>query len=80
MNSLFWFRKSLRLHDNHALLVSITNAQTLFPVFILDKWHSDPSNIGDTRFEFMLESLRDLDRQLKEKVGLTLNPNPDPKP
>lgn len=67
MNKIFWFRKSLRLQDNSALNECVKTCKTLYPVFILDSWHCNPCNIGRIRFEFIIESLRVLDEQLKAK-------------
>ena len=67
---LLWFRKTLRLHDNAPLNAAIYYASeygTVLPVFILDKWTSNPQNIGDVRFEFLMQSLRCLDKNLKAK-------------
>lgn len=33
---LFWYRKSLRLHDNPALLHATKGAEWMLPVFVLD--------------------------------------------
>mmetsp|Transcript_7057 Transcript_7057/g.8129 ORF Transcript_7057/g.8129 Transcript_7057/m.8129 type:complete len:524 (-) Transcript_7057:659-2230(-) len=66
--TLHWFRKGLRLKDNKALLSGLqTNPESFFPVFILDKWHSNKKNVGSIRFRFILESLQDLDRNLKKQ-------------
>ncbi len=37
-NSIYWFRKCLRLHDNPALIYALENSKTVYPVFILDPW------------------------------------------
>lgn len=60
-----WFRKCLRLHDNAALAEAARGGDDVFPFFILDPWF-DRSRVGVNRFEFLLQSLRDLDRQLRE--------------
>lgn len=62
---LVWFRKSLRMHDNAALRMACDEAATVLPVFILDKWTSKESNVGNVRFEFLMQSLRCLDKNLK---------------
>nr|XP_055030960.1 cryptochrome-1b [Misgurnus anguillicaudatus]XP_055030961.1 cryptochrome-1b [Misgurnus anguillicaudatus] len=38
VNTVHWFRKGLRFHDNPALGESITKADTLRCVYILDPW------------------------------------------
>jgi len=69
MKTIMWLRKSLRVHDNPTLLACADKASTVVPVYVLDKWHSNPRNVGDVRFEFIMESLRDLDASLK-KLGV----------
>jgi cryptochrome len=61
-----WFRKGLRLHDNAALSHAVAQGEPVFPFFILDPWF-DRSRIGVNRFQFLLESLQDLDTQLREQ-------------
>ena len=65
-----WFRKSLRVHDNAPLVAACDYASkygTVLPVFILDKWTSKEGNVGNVRFEFLLQSLRSLDANLKAR-------------
>jgi len=38
VNTIHWFRKGLRLHDNPSLLDSVRGADTLRFVYILDPW------------------------------------------
>lgn len=59
-----WFRKCLRLHDNAALIKAAESGEQVVPFFILDPWF-DRSRVGVNRFQFLLESLRDLDEQLR---------------
>lgn len=59
-----WFRKGLRLHDNAALAKACAESNHVVPFFILDPWF-DRSKVGVNRFQFLLDSLRDLDRQLR---------------
>ena len=68
--SLFIFRRDLRLEDNTALIAALKNSELVIPAFIFD-----PRQIGDqpykssTAIHFMLESLRDLELQLKVQEG-----------
>ena len=34
--SLFWFRRDLRWHDNHALFKALTYSEEVIPIFIFD--------------------------------------------
>lgn len=56
-NSLFWFRKGLRLHDNPSLWAAIKDAKHLYAVFVLDPWFLKPERVGVNRLNFLLQSL-----------------------
>lgn len=72
--SLLWFRKGLRIHDNPALEFASRRASHLYPVFVIDPHYMQPdpsasspgsSRAGLNRIKFLLESLVDLDLNLK---------------
>ncbi|EGD83498.1 DNA photolyase [Salpingoeca rosetta] len=63
--SIHWFRKGLRLHDNAALLAALKGAKQVYPVFVLDPHFAKPEFVGVVRYNFLLESLRDLDKSLR---------------
>jgi cryptochrome len=64
-NTIYWFRKCLRLHDNPALLYALENSQILYPIFILDPWFVKSNyKIGPNRWRFLIESLHDLNNTL----------------
>ncbi|XP_030647938.1 cryptochrome circadian regulator 5 [Chanos chanos] len=65
-SSIHWFRKGLRLHDNPALIAALRDCKQLYPVYILDPWYSNNTNIGVNRWRFLLGALKDLDRSLKK--------------
>lgn len=69
-----WFRKGLRIHDNPALEYASKGSNFLYPVFVIDPHYMKPdpeafspgsSKAGLNRIQFLLESLRDLDLNLK---------------
>ncbi|XP_068652560.1 (6-4)DNA photolyase isoform X1 [Aristolochia californica] len=73
-NSLIWFRKGLRIHDNPALLYAAEHSAHLYPVFVIDPHFMAPdpaafspgsSKSGLNRIQFLLESLADLDSSLR---------------
>jgi cryptochrome len=66
-NSIYWFRKCLRLHDNPALLYALQNSQSVYPIFILDPWFVENAKVGPNRWRFLLESLNDLNNNLIKK-------------
>ncbi|GBG80214.1 hypothetical protein CBR_g30581 [Chara braunii] len=76
VRSVMWFRKGLRLHDNPALHAACENATHVCPLFILDPWFLAPdttapslgsARVGINRIQFLLESLEDLDRNLRSR-------------
>jgi cryptochrome len=68
-SALHWFRKGLRLHDNPALIEACNHCKAhkglLYPVFCIDPWFAKPEVVGVNRYNFLLESLTDLDSQLR---------------
>ncbi|GLD67646.1 cryptochrome-2-like protein, partial [Lates japonicus] len=66
VNSVHWFRKGLRLHDNPALQEALNGADTVRCVYILDPWFAGAANVGINRWRFLLEALDDLDSSLKK--------------
>lgn len=79
-NSVIWFRKGLRIHDNPALQHAAADCNHLYPVFVLDPHYLQPdptafspgsSLSGLNRIQFFLESLLDLDSSLR-KLGSRL--------
>lgn len=78
--SLMWFRKGLRIHDNPALELASQGASHLYPVFVIDPHYMEPnpnafspgsSRAGLNRIKFLLDSLVDLNLNLK-KLGSRL--------
>jgi len=64
-NSLHWFRKGLRLHDNQILREAIQGSKTFRAVFFLDKATVKGAKVSVNRWRFLLESLQDLDKNLR---------------
>ena len=64
--AIHWFRKGLRLHDNPSLLDACAQAQHVYPVFVIDPYFAKPEIVGINRYNFLLQSLVDLDKSLKE--------------
>ncbi|ORZ31450.1 FAD binding domain of DNA photolyase-domain-containing protein [Catenaria anguillulae PL171] len=63
LTTLLWFRRDLRLHDHPALLHAVSTSATLFPVYCLEV--PTKKRCGHLRWLFLLESLADLDSQLR---------------
>ncbi|MDO9357359.1 MAG: deoxyribodipyrimidine photo-lyase [Polaromonas sp.] len=66
---LMWFRRDLRVSDNAALYHALKSCRQVFCVFVLDQDILDSLPEADRRVEFILGSLHDLDRQLRELAG-----------
>ncbi|MEW5299813.1 MAG: hypothetical protein WDW38_010854 [Sanguina aurantia] len=68
-NKVMWFRKGLRLHDNPALLEACKDAASVYPIYILDPYFLTNTDykVGVNRYNFLLESLADLDESLKAR-------------
>lgn len=64
--SLFWFRRDLRLHDNHGLYQALVNSEAVLPVFIFDKDILEGlKDKADKRVNFIHHALSDIDATLK---------------
>ena len=63
---IYWFRKALRTHDNLGLAMADKH-ENLMNIFIIDPWFWEKGNIHENRLNFLLESLRDLDQNLRTK-------------
>ena len=70
---VLWFRHDLRLHDNEALDFLIKNVEFILPVYVVDsrlindKMPPAIQRMNRTRVLFMLESLTDLRRNLRDR-------------
>lgn len=64
MNSLFWFRRDLRLDDNTALLKAIQRGNPVLTVFIFDDNITKELDIDDPRISFIHDNLLGIDKQL----------------
>lgn len=68
--ALFIFRRDLRVDDNTGLLSALNNARTVIPCFIFDPEQIKPHPYrSDSGLYFLVESLRDLESQLKARGG-----------
>jgi deoxyribodipyrimidine photo-lyase len=68
--ALFIFRRDLRLDDNTGLLFALKNADTVIPAFIFTPQQIEKNPYrSDHCLQFMIESLEDLEAQLKAKKG-----------
>ncbi|MFQ3588842.1 MAG: deoxyribodipyrimidine photo-lyase [Chloracidobacterium sp.] len=64
---IHWFRRDLRLDDNTALLTAYATAEEVVPVFIVDDAILRRPDTASNRVAFLLESLHDLDGNLRSR-------------
>lgn len=72
MNSItvFWFRRDLRLFDNHGLYKALESGRKVLPIFIFDKnILSDIEDKKDARISFIHQSLEDIHKELEKKYS-----------
>ncbi len=67
--ALFIFRRDLRIHDNHGLMEALKQSEQVIPCFIFDPVQISAKNPyrSMNAIQFMVQSLRELNEQLKEK-------------
>lgn len=76
IKSLFIFRRDFRLNDNLALIDACKKSDQVVPIFIFDPFQIKENKKNryyksNNAIQFMIESLKDLEKQLK-KVGSKL--------
>jgi deoxyribodipyrimidine photo-lyase len=63
--NIFWFRRDLRLHDNHGLWQALNSGLPILPLFIFDTEILEKlENKKDRRVEFIHNSLLQIESQL----------------
>ncbi len=65
--AVFWFRRDLRLEDNHGLFQALHGEYPVLPIFIFDNDITDELPRNDARVTFIYNRLKHLSNQLKEK-------------
>lgn len=72
--NIFWFRRDLRLHDNHGLFKALSSGKPVLPIFIYDDDILDSLSKDDRRIPFIYQQLQVINEQLKlSGSGLLLN-------
>lgn len=71
--SIFWFRRDLRLTDNHGLFQALISGYPVLPIFIFDKNILDKlEDRQDLRVQFIHQELTAINNQLKNmNTGIT---------
>ena len=69
-NSIFIFRRDLRLTDNLGLIEALENSKNVIPIFIFTPEQIDKNSYkSDNAIQFMVESLTELEHKIKKKKG-----------
>ena len=68
--AIFWFRRDLRLEDNHGLYVALKSNERVLPVFIFDPEILDKLKKNDARVTFIFEQLERLNKILKPEAQI----------
>lgn len=64
--TLFWFRRDLRLNDNHGLFKALSASEAVLPIFIFDKKILNQIPKNDARVTFIHESLSVIQNELSK--------------
>lgn len=70
--TIFWFRRDLRVDDNHALHQAMKGGSRIAPIFIFDQNILENLERDDHRVSFIHESLQWLEKDLS-KAGIRLS-------
>ena len=63
---IFWFRRDLRLDDNHALFKALKSGYDVLPIFIFDTNITNKLNQNDHRLNYINNVLDGLNKRLSE--------------
>ena len=63
---IFWFRRDLRLDDNHALFKALKSGYDVLPIFIFDSNITNKLNQNDHRLNHINNVLDGLNKRLSE--------------
>lgn len=69
---IFWFRRDLRLHDNHGFYKALTSGHKVLPVFIFDTDILDFLPKDDKRIVFIHRQLSSIQKAMKSFGGLSI--------
>ncbi|KAB1154954.1 DASH family cryptochrome [Flavobacterium luteum] len=68
--AIVWFKTDLRLQDNETLVKALSQSDQIIPVYCFDDSHFEITSYGfkktgSFRVQFLIESLKDLDKNLR---------------
>lgn len=65
--NLFWFRRDLRLHDNHGLFEALSENEIVVPIFIFDQNILSQLPKHDRRVQFIHSQVEKIKSKLRER-------------
>ena len=68
--AIFWFRRDLRINDNHGLFMALKAHENVLPIFIFDPEILDKLPKNDARVTFIYNQLKEVNTQLKENCSI----------
>ena len=76
--AIWWIRRDMRLADNQTLAEALRQADVVVPVFILDPNLLSSEFVGQARLAFLLDGLRKLENNLKQRGSRLILRRGDP--
>ena len=70
--TIFWFRRDLRLEDNHGLYQALKHYSNVLPIFIFDPEIIDELPQSDARLAFIHDQLKNIKQTLEDKFESSL--------
>ena len=70
--NIFWFRRDLRLHDNHGLSKATHDNLKVIPIFIFDPTITSLLASNDRRINFIYDNLLEIDSELNKNYKSNL--------
>ena len=71
--SIFWFRRDLRLDDNHGLYEALKAGIPVIPLFIFDREILDELPNNDHRVTFIFDTLQEIRNQLQKQYDSSID-------
>ena len=71
-NTIIWFRRDLRLYDNHGLSKATSEKLKVIPIFIFDTSITNKLPSNDRRLNFIYDSLENIDLELNKVYNSSL--------
>ena len=70
--TLFWFRRDLRLHDNHGFFEALNSGYNVLPIFIFDSEILEHLPKDDARVTFIYDTLQTLRTKLETSYNSSI--------